>query len=199
MLEQLFGSQTRVKLLQLFLNNPDQSFYVRELTRIVDAQINAVRRELTNLMELGVIREIEPEDEEKKKNKMKYYQVIPDFILYPELKSMIQKTQFIIEQEFSKDIAKVGQICYLVFTGNFVGEKGIPVDILIVGNVSKSKLEAVIKKYEKQFNRDIHYTLFDMDEFTYRRNVADKFLYRILDSKKIIMIDDIFNTQMMIE
>jgi predicted transcriptional regulator len=51
----LFGSKTRVKLLHLFLNHPGQSFYVREITRLVDEQINSVRRELSNMLEVGVI------------------------------------------------------------------------------------------------------------------------------------------------
>src|ERR1700709_532175 len=55
MIEQLFGSKTRVKLLQLFYSNPGQSFYVREITRKIDEQINSVRRELSNMMEVGVI------------------------------------------------------------------------------------------------------------------------------------------------
>lgn len=193
MLEQIFGSQTRVKLMQLFLNNPEQSFYVRELTRIIDAQINAVRRELENLEKLGLIKVVEVPSEDKKTQKMKYYQADSTFTLYPELKSMIQKAQFIVEQEFSSALSKVGKIVYLVFTGTFVGEKDIPTDILIVGSVDKTKFNALIKKYEKEFNREINYTLLDAQEFNYRRNVADKFLYSIIDSKKIVMIDEIFN------
>jgi hypothetical protein len=45
MIEQLFGSKTRVKLLKLFFSNPNRSFYVREITRTIDEQINSVRRE----------------------------------------------------------------------------------------------------------------------------------------------------------
>ena len=55
MIDALFGSKTRVKLLHLFMNNLGSSFYVREITRIVDEQINSVRRELANLLEVGVI------------------------------------------------------------------------------------------------------------------------------------------------
>src|ERR1700735_4171752 len=56
MIEQLFGSKTRVKLLRLFLSNPDRSFYVREITRKIDEQINSVRRELANLLNIGIIK-----------------------------------------------------------------------------------------------------------------------------------------------
>src|SRR3984957_18804096 len=55
MIEQLFGSKTRVKLLQLFYGNPNRSFYVREITRKIDEQINSVRRELANLLNIGII------------------------------------------------------------------------------------------------------------------------------------------------
>src|SRR3982751_5584827 len=55
MVEQLFGSKTRVKLLQLFYTNPNRSFYVREITRKIDEQINSVRRELANLLSVGII------------------------------------------------------------------------------------------------------------------------------------------------
>src|SRR5438105_15536152 len=55
MIEQLFGSKTRVKLLQLFYMNPNRSFYVREITRKIDEQINSVRRELANLLSIGII------------------------------------------------------------------------------------------------------------------------------------------------
>src|SRR5580698_9592595 len=55
MIEQLFGSKTRVKLLQLFYSNPNRSFYVREITRKIDEQINSVRRELANLLSVGLI------------------------------------------------------------------------------------------------------------------------------------------------
>src|SRR2546423_14441983 len=55
MIDALFGSKTRVKLLHLFLNNPNRSFYVREITRKIDEQINSVRRELANLLSIGII------------------------------------------------------------------------------------------------------------------------------------------------
>src|SRR5665648_738498 len=54
-IDALFGSKTRVKLLHLFLNNPGKAFYVREITRLIDEQINSVRRELSNMLEVGII------------------------------------------------------------------------------------------------------------------------------------------------
>ncbi|MBO7664277.1 hypothetical protein J6S46_00220, partial [Candidatus Saccharibacteria bacterium] len=54
--EKLFGSKTRAKLLRLFFENPGKSFYVREMTRVIEEQINSVRRELLNLESIGIIK-----------------------------------------------------------------------------------------------------------------------------------------------
>ncbi|MBP9668434.1 hypothetical protein KBD70_01670, partial [Candidatus Saccharibacteria bacterium] len=76
MIDALFGSKTRVKLLKLFLNNPDSSYYVREITRLIDEQINSVRRELSNMLKIGII------TSENVENKLYYKvnQMYPHFI-----------------------------------------------------------------------------------------------------------------------
>ena len=76
MIDALFGSKTRVKLLKLFLNNPDNSYYVREITRLIDEQINSVRRELSNMLKIGII------TSENVENKLYYKvnQMYPYFI-----------------------------------------------------------------------------------------------------------------------
>src|ERR1051326_7065453 len=81
MIEQLFGSKTRVKLLYLFYSNPNRSFYVREITRKIDEQINSVRRELGNLLTIGII------TSDSTDNKL-YYEVNQKFEHYEALLSM---------------------------------------------------------------------------------------------------------------
>jgi len=193
MLEQLFGSQTRVKLLHIFLINSDERYFVRELTRDLESQINAVRRELQNLEEIGVIKEVEGKEGNPKQNR-KFYQADTKFVLYSELKSILQKSQFLLEKKFAKALQKIGRVYYLALTGFFVGNKSLPIDMLIVGKLNKKKFEKLLKGFEKNFRREINYTLLDKEEFDYRRSVADRFLYSILDSEKIVMIDEIMNT-----
>src|SRR3954447_6767343 len=81
MVEQLFGSKTRVKLLQLFYSNPNRSFYVREITRKIDEQINSVRRELSNLLSIGII------TSDNTNNKL-YYEVNQKFEFYEPLQQI---------------------------------------------------------------------------------------------------------------
>src|SRR4051812_37894543 len=81
MIDTLFGSKTRVKLLYLFLNNPSRAFYVREITRRVDEQINSVRRELANMLNVGVIKS------DSIDNKL-YYEVDQNYPHYQPLKQI---------------------------------------------------------------------------------------------------------------
>src|SRR3982750_1856688 len=81
MIEQLFGSKTRVKLLQLFYSNPNRSFYVREITRKIDEQINSVRRELSNLLNIGII------TSDNTNNKL-YYEVNQKFEYFEQMQIM---------------------------------------------------------------------------------------------------------------
>jgi predicted transcriptional regulator len=78
MVDQLFGSKTRVKLLQLFFSNPNRSFYVREMTRKIDEQINSVRRELSNLLSIGIIKS-------NADNNRLYYEVDQEYEYYQPL------------------------------------------------------------------------------------------------------------------
>lgn len=196
MLEHLFGSNTRIKLLQLFLNNAEKEYFVRELTRLLNAQINAIRRELQNLEDMGLIEVIEIDKDGDPQNR-KFYRTNPKFLLLPELKNIIQKSQFIMERKFADSLQKIGDVHFLALTGSFVGEANIPTDILIVGHIEQGKLKLKLKNFEENFKREINYTLMEPEEFNYRRNVADRFLYSILDSKKIVIIDRIMNTNVL--
>jgi len=185
MLEQLFGSQTRTKLLRLFFMRKEARFYVREITRLIDERINSVRRELENLKSFGLIKD------EIVHNK-RYYFLNKDFTLLKELKDLVIKSRFFIEKKYIRKFKKLSGVKYMTLTGYFTGlkEKTLT-DVLIVGKVSKSKIEDIIDTMSKEFLDDINYTIMDIKEFNYRKNMADKFLYNILKNKKIVVIDKI--------
>jgi hypothetical protein len=173
MLEQLFGSKTRTKLLRLFFMGKEGRFYVREITRLIDERINSVRRELENLKLFGLIKD-------EIVNNKRFYFLNEDFILFKELKDLIIKSRFFVEKEYTKKFKKLPGIKYVVLTGYFVGlkEKTLT-DILIVGKVSKVKVESVVNNMSKEFFNDVNYTIMDMKEFKYRKGMTDKFLYNI--------------------
>jgi len=197
MLEHLFGSKTRVKLLRIFLNHPENSYYVRELTRLTKLQINAVRRELENLEQLGIIksfRKIESQGDKRRrkttKQEKRYYQINVDYILFSELKALMLKAQLLLEYDLVKKISRMGTVKYLALTGIFVGFIGAPTDLFIVGNIKKDSLTRLIRKFEKELNYEINFTLMPPSEYKYRKDITDRFLYSILENKKIVVIDE---------
>jgi DNA-binding MarR family transcriptional regulator len=191
-LEQMFGSKTRARLMALFLQQPEDTFFVRELTRLIDAQLNSVRRELKNLIELGLIKELDSKvkkDSTRLADKKKYYQANADFILFEDLRSLFQKVQILMKQNLVHEIDEKGDIDYLAFTGRFVDAEDVPTDLLIVGHVKQSHLQALISKFEEGVPYEINYTLMPRDEFLDRRQVGDRFLLTILNGDKVVMLD----------
>lgn len=193
-LEQLFGSKTRSRLLALFLQHPEQAYFVRELTRKIDAQLNSVRRELQNLVELGVLMERvdEPVPSGKTRglaDKKKFYIANPDFMLFQDLRALFTKASVFLKNNLVQEIDEKGDIAYLAFTGRFVGNLSAPTDILIVGSIDPKALQRVVSSFEEEMASEINYTLMPKEEFLYRRQVTDRFLFSILEGQKIVMID----------
>lgn len=166
LLKHLFTSNARVKLLNLFLLNPDDEFFIRELTRKLNEQINSVRRELDNLKKIGLLKS-------KARNRKKYYQVDTNFLLYNELKSIVTKAGS--EREgIAKKIAKLGQIDMLVLSGVFVGRQS-QADLLIVGEVDSDALADLLDR-EMENEEPMRFTIMRKDDFLYRLKCHDKFV-----------------------
>ena len=182
MLKQLFTSKARIKLLETFLLNPDGEFFIRELTRRLDEQINSVRRELGNLKSLGLLRS-------RFKNRKKFYTVNKNFVLFNELRSIIIKASSTLEAIIKK-LQKLGDIELLVISGQFI-EKNSQADLFIVGKVDKAGLEDYISR-ELETKRPIKMSVITRDDFLYRLKINDKFVRDLLnDSENIIAVNKI--------
>lgn len=188
MLSQLFGSEARVKILNMFLTKPDGQYYLRQLARDLDLQVNSVRRELLNLEQLGLIIPVISETKSKEK---KYYAVSRDFLLFNEIKSLFIKAQLLTTKDFVENVQKICTPKLFVLTGFFTGNSDSKTDLLIVGKVSKDKLVKLIKELEESINREINYTIMDEKEFIYRQEIFDVFLHRLMEGKKIVITDNL--------
>jgi hypothetical protein len=191
MVEQLFGSKTRVKLLGLFYSNPNRSFYVREITRKIDEQINSVRRELANLLNVGII------VSETTNNKL-YYEVNQKYEFFEPLSeifgagtgkktavSPVAKAQ--TEQEES--LKALGNIDLALYTGQFTRDESSGIDFLIVGNVNQNQVNKYVADLEAKEGKEIRYAIFSSSDFEYRQKIKDRFVANIMSAKKQILID----------
>lgn len=188
MIEQLFGSKTRVKLLQLFYSNPNRSFYVREITRKIDEQINSVRRELANLLSIGII------SSDNNNNRL-YYEVNQDYEYYGPLSAIFGNGVMPAVEEGAKkssaahDLKGVGNVELALYTGQFTRDETSGIDFLVVGDVNATQISKYVTDLESKENKEIRYAVMTLDEFKYRRQINDRFLNMVLDSKLQILVD----------
>jgi hypothetical protein len=189
MIDALFGSKTRVKLLHLFLNNPGKAFYVREITRLIDEQINSVRRELANMLEVGIITSNNTD------NKL-YYEVNQRFDHYMPLRAMFayQKITSVSQQvtddnAWQKELRGLSGVRVVILAGVLVKGSASSVDLIVAGDMSKKKLAAIIKDIEAAEGRELSYSVLSYDEFYYRLSVRDKFITTVLSNRHVVLAD----------
>jgi len=190
MIDALFGSKTRVKLLHLFLNNPGKSFYVREITRLIDEQINSVRRELSNMMSIGII------TSKNDDNKL-YYEINQRYEYYVPLRAIFADEQVETKvaaaagssKSWAESFAQLPGVRLVVTAGVLVRGSASAIDVLLVGDVPAAKLKAAVKAAEKVEGRELNYTSMPYEEFYYRLSVRDKFVTEIINGKHAVLVD----------
>jgi len=190
MVEQLFGSKTRVKLLQLFYSNPNRSFFVREITRKIDEQINSVRRELSNLLNIGII------VSENTDNKL-YYEVNQKYEFYEPLRAIfgggtVKKTKTATKEAEAEDEYKaLGKVELVIYTGQFTRDDRSGIDILMAGNINTNALQKFVSELEAKEGKELRYTVMTPTDFKYRRQIKDRFVMSIMESKKQVVMDNL--------
>lgn len=185
MLEDLIVSKVRVKVLTLFLLNPNKIFYVREIVRKIKEEINAVRRELSHLEKAKMVKS------ERRANRL-YYLFRRDYPLYFELLEIVNKA-YGLGGEILKQRAKLGKIKFVMLSGKFIRDKERgpeDVDLLVVGNVVLPQLSQIIRAEELRRDREINYTVMSEEEFNFRKKRRDPFVLRILSRSRIMIIGD---------
>lgn len=183
MLEELFVSRVRVKILQLFITSPSQLFHVREIVRRVDEEINAVRRELARMEKFGMV------SSEWRANR-RLYVFRKDYVFYRELLGLVTKTTG-LSGNIVKNKTKLGKIKLAFVSTRFVsgGQSGSEdVDVLIVGSIILPELQAIIADEQAKREQEINYSYMDENEFRFRVKRRDPFILRVLIQPKIMLI-----------
>ncbi len=191
MIDALFGSKTRVKLLHLFLNNPNRAFYVREITRKIDEQINSVRRELANMLSVGIIKS------EESNNRL-YYEVNQEYIHYEPMRQIFADTSLESRAlgetaergaDTNKFIKALGDVRVVIFSGKLVHGSISEVDVVIAGSVNKTQAKKYISALEKEEGRSLAYVVMEYQDFYYRLSIKDRFVSSIINTKHAVIVD----------
>ena len=185
MLGELFSSRARVEILKLFLFNPNDSFYQRQISLLTHQPIRGVQREVEKLEKLGLL-------ERSAQGNRVYYKANQNCPIFAELKNIIYKSAGIAEclREHLKESDSI-KIAFIY--GSYAkGEENISsdIDFMVIGNVSARELSKLLSKPKAELGREINYAIFDAKEFRRRLSEKDHFLTTVLSEDKIFIIGD---------
>lgn len=178
-------SRVRVELLSVLLSSPAEMFYVRQLTRKIGEEINAVRRELTHMASVGMVKT------ENRGNRV-YFWFNRQYQYYSELLSMIVKTTG-LGGAIIKDQQKLGRVKFAMISGRFarvMPRKEDLVDLLVVGEIVLPQLAVIVKAHEDKSRGEINYSIMTEEEFVFRKSRRDPFITELLMRSRIMLIGD---------
>lgn len=180
-LEELFNSKTRAKVLKLMFRNAEQGFRVQEVSERARVDYFAARRELNKLHKIKIIN-----------YRNKAFSINPQFKFFKELKNLILKSTPISKEKILDKLKKVGKIKLIILTGVFLNVDNARVDLFLVGEgISQNKLKTFLQNLQAEVGKEIDYVVMDTNEFKYRKNMFDKFVLDILEGPKEILWDRI--------
>lgn len=183
MLQRLVGSRTRASLLTLFLLHPDEEFHVRALARATGENITAVRRELANLSDLGLLGS-------RAQGNLRLYRVRRESPLFPELQRLVLKTSGIADQ-VTTALGSLEGLSRLFIFGSMADSTAGPdsdLDLCIVGDVDEDLLIGAVARLEQQLGREVNYVLFTPGEFEERQRGGDPFITHVLSRPRIELV-----------
>lgn len=178
-LEKLFESIPKVRLLRLFVRNPELTFEFKEIAHKTKVKNTVLRRELGKLLDTGLIKERAGRRDGKA---TRTFYLNQDFFILKELRDLIMKDAIPPRKKILAATQKLGRVKLAVLSGVFLNSERSRTDILVVGdNIKKSRLENFLAELESDIGRPLRYTLMDTKEFAYRVDMYDRFLRDILE------------------
>ncbi len=176
-------SRVRVSIFELFFKNTEEMYYVREISRAIGEEINAVRRELDRMSEYSLLKS------EKRSNRL-YYYLNKNYLFFDEMQQMVAKTTG-LGKIIRKQQRKLGSVKYVMFSGRFV--EGQParqdfVDVLLIGDVDVKQLQDIMQAHQEKIEREINYAVFSEEEFEFRKTRRDPFVMEVLYGTKVMII-----------
>lgn len=191
LLEKLFESVPKARIIRYFLRNSESPYSVDEIEKRTGVERTFLQKELQKLLRLGLLRErwyfIKIQKKKGKKTKIvsrriKGFEVNTAFRLFSELQALVMKDAVASPKKILPKIQGLGSVKLAVISGVFINNERARTDLLIVGDrIKQSKLTKFLKGTESEIGRPLRYTVMDSKEFAYRIDMYDRFLRDILE------------------
>lgn len=197
-LEKIFGSAAKVKLMRLFLFNTNIYYDLDSVVSRAKVTPESARRELKTLEEACLIKRksfLKESIKKVGKKKIVKRKRVPGWILNDNFHYIAPLQSFLIhlsplqDKDIIRRFSRAGKIKLLVIAGVFIQEPESRVDLLVVGdNLRKGTIENAVKDIEAELGKELAYSVFETKDFNYRLGMYDKLLRDVLDysHKKLV-------------
>lgn len=184
-LEILFGSKSRVRVLRFFLLNSEEEYGLEEISKKNMITAASARKEINSLKKIGLIKE-------KTKKGKKAYSLDQNFHFYSELRGLFSKSTASPESKTLSRLKTVGDVKLALVSGIFLNYPKSKVDmVLVVNNVNRSKLKNVMNNLEAEIGKEVSFALMNSEEFKYRLDMLDRFLLDFLSGPHTELVDKV--------
>ncbi|KKQ36913.1 MAG: Transcriptional regulator [Candidatus Roizmanbacteria bacterium GW2011_GWA2_37_7] len=183
MLENIIPSKVRRKILELYFHHIDDSYYLREIVRMIEEEVNAVKRELDILHDAKVLLR------ERRTNKV-FFTLNKNYILYDEFLRIFTKTTSLADLLFTNQ-SRLGKVKYIAISIKYVKRAPIKegeIYALFVGVVVVPEVESIMNTAKKDFGWEINYTVMTEDELQFRKKNNDPFIWKFLKQPKVMLV-----------
>lgn len=176
-LEKLLESAPKVRIMRLFVRNPEAVFTFSEVVKISRLNQKESKKELQKLLAIGLIKR-----KAARQEKAETYYANSNFELLPELRILITKASNLSRRTLLREVKELGKVELALLAGAFLHSDQARTDLLIVGNdIEKRQFDDFLGRIEAELGKPIRYTLMNTGEFRYRLDVHDRFLQDILE------------------
>ncbi|MCD4708800.1 MAG: nucleotidyltransferase domain-containing protein [Candidatus Sabulitectum sp.] len=180
--ESLFG-KVRRKVLSTFVLNPERSFYLLELIRLLNCGRGAVQREVARLSKAGIILR-------KKIGNQVHYTANTDNLIYKELRSIFSKTTGLIDL-LDADLRSCSDSLGMAFIfGDYArgtADEHSRVNLVVIGDTTMDAVRACTAGFSKEAARELHITVLTTSELKRRLISGDRRIQEILADRKIFL------------
>ncbi len=187
--------KSRRAVLGLLYGRPDRAFYLREVIRLTGLGVGHVQRELTRLAGAGIILR-------REQGRHVYFQANEQCPIYTELRGIVTKTVGAVAV-LREALAPVADRIVVAFIYGSVArgdeKQASDLDVMVIGDVTFAEVVDAIRTAEPKLHRNIHATVYPVDEFTRKLAARHHFLTTVTKCDKVFVVGGIDESKRLFE
>jgi hypothetical protein len=188
-LEIIFGSPARVKLMKLFVANPDAVYSNKDIARRSNITLIRARKEISALQKAHFVKRRSIREGGKR---VYVWQINSEFPGLHSLQAFLLGDRSVLRRKLTRGLKNIGRVKLVIVSGVFIGRDDSRVDLVIAGDGLKgTKIDTIVKRIEADIGRELVYVVCNTEDFLYRLTAYDRFVRDVIDFPHETLLDKI--------